>query len=906
MQKENLKSAAKGGLSLCMANMRLKTKLALGFGLVLVLTGVVVFMGYNGLKNVTRELETAKDASSIATYILEAQGQVKNFQLRGWALHGDDTQNAVEKFDGIITDLETQVEELRGKLYEQEDLHAIAAISENIATFDTAFDESVAAHKEKDGAFADWGRVGWSITEVIGKSMEEIIDPARALAERAGDLDAFAEWTYIGNRLNEDVIQPFLLLRVTAVYFLATEADEQWASYQQQLKVVRAGAAKWATLVQGHPDLEAAAEEIAGHLDEYEKAGERFYAAVLADRNANIAMAMAARRAQQYALNLETAKIEDALAAQSSATAMMLGAAILAIVLGIGIALVISRAITKPVASVQQVAEQVARGDTQVTIDIDQEDEIGQLANAFRGVTETLKAKAETAEQFAQGNLTVAVPLASEVDTLGNAMVIMRDSIQQLSDETRLLTRAAVDGDLSYRGDASRLSGEYAKIVEGFNHTLKAIHEPIKVIRIYLDRISKGDLSKKLTVVDEKTNILKGDFKGLMDDTNRVIESLTQLVTHIKVNANNLEQASDQLATAANQAGEATQQVAGTSQQMASGAADQAASSQETTRAVGQLTEVIDQIARGAQEQSSQVQKAAAATSEASSGVEQVATGAAAAAEGSRKAAEVARNGAEMTRKTVAGMEKIRATVDIASEKVTDLGKRSEQIDKIVSVISDIAAQTNLLALNAAIEAARAGEHGRGFAVVADEVRKLAERSSAATQEIADLIASIQNGVKESVKSMEEGTSEVKEGFRLASEAGNVLEEILRASVDVSEQIEQISAGAQQSSASASQLVKLIDGIGSVSEENMASTEQMSASATQVARSIESVAGIAEQNSAATEQVSASAEEMSAQVQEIVASSQSLKQMSEELQAAVSKFKLNGAGAGVGEKVLVG
>ncbi|MCL0058412.1 methyl-accepting chemotaxis protein, partial [Dehalococcoidia bacterium] len=742
--------------------------------------------------------------------------------------------------------------------------------------------------------------------EVIGKSREEIIDPARALAERAGDLDAFAEWTDIGNRLNEDVIQPFLLLRVTAAHFVATEADEQWASCQQQLKVVRAGAANWATLVQGHPDLEAAAEEIAGHLVEYEKAGERFYAAVLAARNAHSAMVMAARRAQQYALNLETAKIEDALAAQSSATAMMLGAAILAIVLGIGIALVISRAITKPVASLQQVAEQVARGDTQATIDIDQEDEIGQLANAFRGVTETLKAKAETAEQFAQGNLTVAVPLASEVDTLGNAMVIMRDSIQQLSDETQRLTRAAVDGDLSYRGDASRLSGEYAKIVEGFNRTLKAIHEPIKVIRIYLDRISKGDLSKKLTVVDEKTNVLKGDFKGLMDDTNRVIESLTQLVAHIKVNANNLEQASDQLATAANQAGEATQQVAGTSQQMASGAADQAASSQETTRAVGQLTEVIDQIARGAQEQSSQVQKAVAATSEASSGVEQVATGAAAAAEGSRKAAEAARNGAEMTRKTVAGMEKIRATVDIASEKVTDLGKRSEQIDKIVSVISDIAAQTNLLALNAAIEAARAGEHGRGFAVVADEVRKLAERSSAATQEIADLIASIQNGVKESVKSMEEGTSEVKEGFRLASEAGNVLEEILRASVDVSEQIEQISAGAQQSSASASELVKLIDGIGSVSEENMASTEQMSASATQVARSIESVAGIAEQNSAATEQVSASAEEMSAQVQEIVASSQSLKQMSEELQEAVSKFKLNGAGVGVGEKVLVG
>ena len=237
-------------------------------------------------------------------------------------------------------------------------------------------------------------------------------------------------------------------------------------------------------------------------------------------------------------------------------------------------------------------------------------------------------------------------------------------------------------------------------------------------------------------------------------------------------------------------------------------------------------------------------------------------------------------------------MERIRGTVDVASERLMELGARSEEIGKIVAVIDDIAAQTNLLALNAAIEAARAGEQGRGFAVVSDEVRKLAERTATATKEIADLIGNVQKGVEDSVKAMEEGQNEVKEGYRLADEAGIALNDILQAAGNVSDQIDQISARAQQINASSNELVQVIDNVGSITEQNTAATEEMSANATQVSKSVESVAGIAEENSAATQQVSASAQEMSAQVEEIIASSQSLKQMADELQKAVATFRL--------------
>jgi len=196
------------------------------------------------------------------------------------------------------------------------------------------------------------------------------------------------------------------------------------------------------------------------------------------------------------------------------------------------------------------------------------------------------------------------------------------------------------------------------------------------------------------------------------------------------------------------------------------------------------------------------------------------------------------------------------------------------------------------LALNAAIEAARAGEQGRGFAVVSDEVRKLAERTASATKEIADLIGSVQNGVKEATLVMERGNKAVTEGYDLAVKAGQSLEEILKTANDVNTQIDQISSRTRQVNDSTTELVKVIDSVGSITEENLAATEQMTESANQVSKSVETVAGIAEENSAATEEVSASSEEMSAQAEEIVASSQTLKEMAVNLEKYVTMFKI--------------
>ena len=258
----------------------------------------------------------------------------------------------------------------------------------------------------------------------------------------------------------------------------------------------------------------------------------------------------------------------------------------------------------------------------------------------------------------------------------------------------------------------------------------------------------------------------------------------------------------------------------------------------------------------------------------------------------STAASEAAKKGTQKVLDTLNGMQNIKQRVGVSAEKVQEMGARSDQIGDIVVAIEDIASQTNLLALNAAIEAARAGEAGKGFAVVADEVRKLAERASSATKEIGGLIKSIQKTVSEAVTAMDEGAKEVERGVVIANEAGSALNEILTAAEAVNQQAEQAAAAAEQMSASANELVSAVDSVSAVVEENTAATEQMSAGSSEVTQAIENIASVSEENSAAVEEVSASAEEMSAQVEEVTAAAAELASLAQQLQDVVKQFRL--------------
>ena len=373
----------------------------------------------------------------------------------------------------------------------------------------------------------------------------------------------------------------------------------------------------------------------------------------------------------------------------------------------------------------------------------------------------------------------------------------------------------------------------------------------------------------------------------------RLIAGQRDLIGKSKTAAANVAEASKQLTKASEQTAQATQQITATIQSVARGASEQSSTLQRTAQGMEQLTTAVNQIAAGAQVQARGVEEASTLVKEVSVAIAEVSANAEAGAESWEVTATSAAEGARKTHETVEGMVKIKRAMDLVSVKVGDLGGRSQEIGKIVATIDDIAAQTNLLALNAAIEAARAGEQGRGFAVVADEVRKLAERSSMATKEIASLVGGIQASLRDAVSAMQQGSKDVETGYTLAADAGSSLDAILERSQSVGKQVERISIAAKQLHAFSSEMVEAIDSINRVVEQNAAATEQMNENSRTVSTSVSNSATIAEDNSAAAQEVSASVEEMSAQVEETLAAAQSLTDMSDEMEKSVSVFKIN-------------
>ena len=301
--------------------------------------------------------------------------------------------------------------------------------------------------------------------------------------------------------------------------------------------------------------------------------------------------------------------------------------------------------------------------------------------------------------------------------------------------------------------------------------------------------LAEGDLTVKTTVSEDITG-------AIADSVNYAIDELRSLVTTIN-------ETSEQVSSSA-------QETQTTARNLADAAEQQAQQISSATSAINQIVSSMDIVSKDSAES----------------------------ADVAERSVKIASHGAEVVRETISGMDSIRDQIQETSKRIKRLGESSQEIGSIVELINDIAEQTNILALNAAIQAASAGEAGRGFAVVADEVQRLAERSTSATKRIETLVQTIQSDTNEAVNSMEQTTAEVVAGARLAEDAGSALGDIERVSHDLSALIQSISTAARVQSAAATDVSHSMNAIQEI-------TSQTSQGASQTADSIGTLAQLA-------------------------------------------------------------
>ncbi len=400
-------------------------------------------------------------------------------------------------------------------------------------------------------------------------------------------------------------------------------------------------------------------------------------------------------------------------------------------------------AILLPIGEGNRILSLIRGGNLREKVEVACKGDHAKMKDAVNGVHGWLTELIAYATKIANGDMTATMAKASDADQIHEWLILMRNNINAVATDANLLGKAATEGKLAIRADAAKHSGEYRKIVEGFNGTLDAVIIPLNMAAKYVDQISQGEVPVKIT------DTYNGDFNNIKNNLNACIDGLGGLVEANEVLQ--LMAANDYTSRVQGsykgvfaEVGKATNQTADTIR----GSMETLGQNVEAlSSAAEELSATSQQMSANAEETSAQTKVVSTATLQVSQNLQTVATGS---EEMGASIKEIAKNATEAAKVATSAVK----VAETANTTVSKLGDSSTEIGQVIKVITSIAQQTNLLALNATIEAARAGEAGKGFAVVANEVKELAKETAKATEDISRKIEAIQTDTKAAVSAI--------------------------------------------------------------------------------------------------------------------------------------------------------
>ena len=672
-------------------DLRIAKKLYVGFGIVLMLTVVVGYVGYNGVTTVGQKVANADDANRMVKWIKDMA------KARTAFLYAPD-QKYYDEVLALCEKTEEQMNTTKARFKDQADIQAMDEASKKLDQYRTIWGEwsqstsALGAAVEKMDVAA---KVDRDNVVALQTGQREKLEQECAAHVGIDKVHARAEKVIASATMTEEV----QTTRIHYRDYRLTKDETHVTALQDQitdlLKVAKDTRAKMADAA----DQEAI-DKVITATEDYGKAFQTVVKETHNSEEIHTRLAAVAVELTKIFDDIRAGQNAKMKSAQASAVTMAVSFVVGAILLGVFVAFVIARGISRPTSEMATVAEAISVGEIDHSIELNSKDEIGILADAFRRLIDYMKELAGAAESIAANDLTVDVEPKSERDILGTSFQTM-------------------------------------------------------------------------------------------------IVNLTGMVRQLGENATQLVSAANEISSSA--------------EQMSKGAQDQAGQVNQVSSAVEEMTATIVQTSKNAGE----------------------------ATDASKNASDTATSGGQIVSDTIQGMQRIATVVRESADSIGKLATSADQIGEIIGVIDDIADQTNLLALNAAIEAARAGEQGRGFAVVADEVRKLAERTGKATGEITEMIKGIQHETQEAVQSMESGIQEVDKGRELTDRAGSSLNEIVNVSQRVMDMIQQIATASEEQSAAAEQISKNIEHVSSVTKETATGAEQSAAAAEELNRQAE-------------------------------------------------------------------